>query len=73
MFTVCCLCRRSIYNQPVREADPSVNFFMVVLVALLGSSVVMGVPYMLKSKQSNGKTIAQTLEDRRKRRGGHMN
>eukprot|EP00892_Ulva_mutabilis_P003386 jgi/Ulvmu1/1419/UM011_0148.1 len=64
---------RSIYNQPVREADPSVNFFMVVLVALLGSSVVLGVPYILKSKRSNGSTIAEMLETSRKQRGGHMN
>ena len=49
------------------------NFFMVVLVALLGSSVVMGVPYILKSKRSNGRTRAQMIEGNRKRRGGHMN
>lgn len=46
---------------------------MVMLVALLGSSVVMGVPYILQSKRSNGKTIAQMLEVDRKQRVGHMN
>lgn len=64
---------RSIHNQTVKEPDPSVNFFMVMLVALLGSSVVMGVPYMLQSKRSNGKSIAQMLDDQRKQRVGHMN
>lgn len=65
--------RRTIYNQPGQDPGASVNFFMVVLVALLGSSVVMGLPYLLQFKQSNGKSIAEIIESDRKRRGGHMN
>jgi hypothetical protein len=57
-----------------QDTEPSFNFALLALMIMLGASIVMGIPYVLKTKTADGsKTFGQMLEDARKRRVGHMN
>jgi hypothetical protein len=41
------LCR-AVFARYQKEPDPSINFFMIVLMIALGAGVVMGIPYMMR-------------------------
>ena len=49
------------------------NFTLVIVMIMAGMGVVLGLPYlMFKKKEGQNKSWAQTLEDGRKRRAGHV-